>query len=48
MKVAGNHITTEGEEGWMVNKLRKGGALFIGVSNMHQMGIGITGINAST
>ena len=35
------------EEGWMVRKLREGGAVFIGVSNMHQKGIGITGINAS-
>jgi len=35
------------DEGWMVRKLRQGGAVFIGMSNMHQLGIGVTGINQS-
>lgn len=36
------------EEGYMVRKLRNGGAVFIGVANMHQLGVGITGINPSS
>nr|XP_047128350.1 fatty acid amide hydrolase-like isoform X3 [Hydra vulgaris] len=35
------------DEGWMVSKLREGGAIFIGMANMHQLGIGTTGINPS-
>lgn len=31
----------------MVRRLREGGAMFIGMSNMHQIGIGVTGINQS-
>eukprot|EP00111_Clytia_hemisphaerica_P011228 TCONS_00032916-protein len=34
-------------EGQMVRRLREGGAMFIGMSNMHQIGIGVTGINQS-
>ena len=35
------------DEDGMVNKLRQGGAVFIGITNMHQLGIGLTGINPS-
>lgn len=35
------------EEGTMVRRLREGGAIFIGIANMHQLGVGITGINPS-
>ena len=31
----------------MVNKLRKGGAVIIGIANMHQLGMGTTGCNGS-
>lgn len=42
-----DRIRSRDEEGTMVRKLREGGAIFIGVSNMHQLGIGVTGINNS-
>ena len=35
------------DEDGMVNKLRQAGAVFIGITNMHQLGIGLTGINPS-
>ena len=35
------------DEDGMVNKLRRGGAVFIGITNMHQLGVGLTGINPS-
>ena len=35
------------DEDGMVNKLRQGGAVFIGITNMHQLGVGLTGINPS-
>ena len=40
-------ITPYEKEGLMVRRLREGGAVFIGMSNMHQIGIGGTGINQS-
>jgi len=35
------------DEGGLVKRLRHGGAIFIGISNMHQCGIGCFGINQS-
>ena len=31
----------------MVRKLREAGAVFIGIANMHQLGVNIYGINPS-
>ncbi|XP_065648622.1 uncharacterized protein LOC105843892 isoform X3 [Hydra vulgaris] len=42
-----SEVKTLQDEGWMVKKLREGGAIFIGMANMHQIGIGVTGINPS-
>ena len=48
------HITTVGtafikdkpkEDAFVVNKLREAGALLIGKTNMHEIGIGVTGVN---
>lgn len=35
------------DEGWMVRKLREGGAVFLGICNMHQLGVNVYGINPS-
>ena len=43
----GESLETEETESTVVKKLRKGGALIIGVANMHQLGMGTTGCNGS-
>jgi len=43
----GETIETEETESPVVNKLRKGGAVIIGIANMHQLGMGTTGCNGS-
>ena len=43
----GETIETEETESPVVNKLRKGGAVIIGIANMHQLGMGPTGCNGS-
>jgi len=42
-----DHIYDQPSEGGLVKKLRAGGAVFIGITNMHQCGIGAFGINPS-
>ena len=43
----GETIETEETESTVMKKLRKGGAVIIGVVNMHQLGMGTTGCNGS-
>eukprot|EP00794_Sanderia_malayensis_P000653 gene653-1321_t len=43
----GDFIETEDSESTVVKKLRQGGAIILGVTNMQQLGIGITGCNGS-
>ena len=43
----GEAIETEETESIVMNKLRNGGAMIIGIANMHQLGMGTTGCNGS-
>eukprot|EP00794_Sanderia_malayensis_P000647 gene648-1315_t len=43
----GDFIETEDSESAVVRKLRQGGAVILGVTNMQQLGLGITGCNGS-
>ena len=42
-----DHTYAVEDERGLVQRLRNGGAIFIGISNMHQCGIGAFGINQS-
>jgi Asp-tRNA(Asn)/Glu-tRNA(Gln) amidotransferase A subunit family amidase len=37
--------TNAGEDAWIVARLREAGALIIGKTNMHEVGLGVTGLN---
>ncbi|XP_065057461.1 uncharacterized protein LOC135685446 isoform X2 [Rhopilema esculentum] len=43
----GETVETEETEAMVMKKLRNGGAVIIGVANMHQLGMGTTGCNGS-
>ena len=43
----GETVETEETEAPYINKLRKGGAVIIGIANMHQLGMGTSGCNGS-
>ena len=43
----GKKVETEETEATVMKKLRKGGAVIIGIANMHQLGMGTTGCNGS-
>jgi len=42
-----DEIKGECDEGLVMRRFRAGGAVFIGMGNMHQLGAGVTGINPS-